>query len=330
MSSKLHNFTAKHLTNACISTQFQGICCLPCLAFCPTPRSAILMRMELTDTHSHTWYSGHGEGFPQDLVESAIAKGLTTLAITEHLTLPFVFDRDGGYSMTAEQVPVYLQQIEAARAAHPEIEVICGCEVDWRHGGADFILGEIAKAKNQYNTPYQLIIGSVHMLTGEPGSEPDSYWPLDYIKTIDGWYERGPRYVWEHYVELWVEAVQSPVPFTVMAHPDLPKKLGFFPDFDAAPLWRQMAEAAAAADVLVELNSSGLFYTCEEVFSGPVLLAEFCRAGVPCTISADSHHPDHVARAHALAVQAMLQAGYRVATIPTADGDRRQIPLLST
>jgi histidinol-phosphatase (PHP family) len=252
---------------------------------------------------------------------------LSTLAITEHLTLPATVDPFNNFSLATTQVRDYLQQVTEVAAEHPDVEVLLGCEIDWRHQASDSILKEVVRAENEFQTPYQLLLGSVHMLTGEPGALPDDFWPLDTIGAIDGWYQRGIRYVWEKYVELWLEAVASPVPFTIMAHPDLPKKLGFAPDFNASPLWQEMAAAAAARGLMIEVNTAGLFYDCAEVYPGPELLAEFCRQGVPCAISADAHRPEHVGRAYNQAVLAMLAAGYQVVTVPTADGDRRQIPL---
>jgi histidinol-phosphatase (PHP family) len=154
-----------------------------------------------------------------------------------------------------------------------------------------------------------------------------AFWPFDVASDIDGWSERGVHQVWQEYVRLWTDAVSSKVPFTVMAHPDIPKKLGFKPKFDACSLWEQMVDAAAAHGVMIEVNTSGLYAPCAEAYPSPELLARFCAAGVPCTVGSDAHTPKNVARdieaAHAL----MWQAGYRVVTVPTHDGDRRQIPL---
>jgi histidinol-phosphatase (PHP family) len=300
--------------------------------------------MELTDTHTHTFYSGHGDGYPSDLVKEALAKGLSTLAITEHLTLPSQMDARGDFSMLPEQVKTYRQQVARAAADVAEtaaakdtapLEVICGVEVDWFFNCESYLLEQLGFAGNTSSSTayrrssghYQLLLGSVHMLSGENPNNPYDYWPLDYIDTIDGWYERGERYVWDNYVQLWLDAVGSSVPFDIMSHPDLPKKLGFKPDFDATPLWQQMAEAAAAKGVMIELNTSGLFNTCQEVYPGPELLSEFRRAGVPCTISSDAHTPANVSRAHTQAVLALLEAGYTKITVPTVSGDRREIAL---
>ena len=291
-----------------------------------------ITHMKLIDTHTHTAYSGHGEGTPKQLVTTAIQKQLSTLAITEHLPLPHEMDPEGVFSMLPSQVPLYRQEVQEAcllaQETDPQLEVICGVEIDWRDGAEGFILNQLQLAAESAFGPYQLLLGSVHMLTGEDPTDGYSFWPLDFDGAIDGWYSRGSRTVWERYVAHWLDAVNSKVPFDIMTHPDLPKKLGFKPDFDARPLWRQMAEAAAAAGLMIELNTSGLFNICTEVYPGPDLLAEFCRADVPCTISSDAHLPGNVNRAFQEAVLALVAAGYRHVTVPTADGDRQQIALL--
>ncbi|MCL1879932.1 MAG: histidinol-phosphatase HisJ family protein [Actinomycetia bacterium] len=290
--------------------------------------------MEVIDTHTHTYYSGHGEGTPAEVVAAAAAKSVTTLAVTEHMPVPLELSPGGHFSMRFAEVPQYISEVKAARDDHPELEVICGVEVDWLDGREDFILEQLGMATAASPAPpasarYELVLGSVHMFTGPA---PDEYWPFDYALHIDGWYERGPQQVWQEYLRLWLDAVASKAHFDIMSHPDLPKKLGFFPDFDAQPLWDQMAEAAAVAardhGLLIELNTAGLFMPCAEVYPGPALLATFRRAGVGCTISSDAHSPANVARAFAVARQAMLAAGYKEATIPTKDGDRRRVPLV--
>ena len=44
--------------------------------------------MELVNCHTHTVYSGHGQGSVDQLVGAARQAGITTLAVTEHYPLP--------------------------------------------------------------------------------------------------------------------------------------------------------------------------------------------------------------------------------------------------
>lgn len=271
--------------------------------------------MELTDTHTHTEYSGHGEGTVEEVVATAVVKGLTTLAITEHLPLPLAIDPTGHFGMTEDQVALYLADFEPARAAHPEIELICGIEVDWREGAESYILERLGS--------YEVILGSVHMLSDAQGN----HWEFDHPDFIAGWHERAEENVWLEYLRLWTDAVRSAVPFTIMSHPDLPKKLGFPPKFDPREFYATMAEVAAKRGVMVEVNTSGRYAPISEVYPTPLLLKAFHDAGVPCTVSSDAHTPGNVARDIEVAHNALRAAGYPHVTVPTRTGDRRTIPL---
>jgi len=274
--------------------------------------------MELTDTHTHTWFSGHGTGTVEEVVLAACELGLSTIALTEHLPLPVEIDPDGTFGMTEDQVVTYLAEIETARAKHPGIEIIGGIEVDWRTGAESYILEHLERFG-----PFEVVLGSVHMFA-YGGSD---FWAFDHPAYIGGWLERGEEAVWKEYFELWRDAALSAVPFTVMTHPDLPKKLGFKPVFDPREMYAAMAEIAASRDLLVEVNTSGLFKPVEELYPAPALLKAFCDAGVGCTVSSDAHSPRQVGRGLKEAYAAMRNAGYTHVTVPIRTGDRRTIPL---
>lgn len=86
--------------------------------------------MELITTHTHTCFTNHGEGTVEELVSAAVAAGVSTIAVTEHYPMTATFDPDRYLSMPAERMGEYLAAVEAAREAHPEIEVLVGCE-EW-------------------------------------------------------------------------------------------------------------------------------------------------------------------------------------------------------
>ena len=270
--------------------------------------------MELVNTHCHTGYNGHGEGAVEDYVACAKAAGLTTLAFTDHYPLSHAMDPTAYVSVPADKVDAYIDDVLAARAAHPELEIIVGCELDYLGPDEDRIF-----APGTFDR-FELVLGSVHYVDA---------WPFDDPAQRDRWDQPGmPDAIWRRYFELWcAAAADKSQPFHVMAHPDLAKKFGYYPSYDVAPLYRMAAEAIAETDRMIELNTSGSYYACAEVFPAPALLREFRRAGVACTLGTDAHKPEHVARDIERGYRALYEAGYRSVTVPTATGDRRSLTI---
>ncbi len=268
--------------------------------------------MELITTHTHTHFTDHGEGSVDELVSAALAAGITTLAITEHFPLSKAMDPQQYLSMRAENMPHYLDAIARARREHPELEILCGTELDWLGEQEDRVFSEADFA------PFDVILGSVHFVDG---------WAFDDPAERGRWDEVGPDAIWRRYFDIWCEADTSDAPFQIMAHPDLAKKFAIYPSFDLTTLYEQAAEACASSGRMIEVNTSGAHYACAEMFPAPELLAAFCRAGVECTVGTDAHTPANVARGIEQAYQLMAQAGYQTVTVPTADGDRRHIPI---
>lgn len=268
--------------------------------------------MELITMHTHTSFTGHGHATVEELVRAAVAAGISTLAITEHYPLSDAFDPNHYVSMPFSQIGQYCDDIERARQAYPNIEIITGCELDWL--GAD---EDRALSPSDFS-PFSLVLGSLHLI---------DRWAFDAPSQIEQWKLRGADAVWKRYFELWCEAAASDGPFQVMAHPDLPKKFGFYPSFDLQPLYDRAAEACVAGGRMIEVNTSGMWYACREMFPAPALLATFCRAQIPCTVGTDAHTPDRVACGITEAYRVMYDAGYRKVTVPTADGDHREIPI---
>lgn len=268
--------------------------------------------MELISTHTHTGFSGHGEGTVRELVDAARAAGLSTIAVTEHYPLSDAFDPKAYLAMPAERLEEYVADVEAVRKRYDDIEVLLGCELDWLGDDEDRVFPSDAFDR------FDIVLGSVHFVDA---------WPFDDPAQRGHWEEVGVDCIWKRYFEVWCESASSDAPFTVMSHPDLVKKFGLYPSFDTAPLYRAAAEALEASERMIEVNTSGSYYACSEMFPAPRLLAEFCRAGVPCTVGTDAHHPSLVARDIERAYRVMYEAGYREVTVPTRDGDARSITI---
>lgn len=268
--------------------------------------------MEWVNCHTHTVYSGHGEGSVADVVHAAKQAGITTLAITEHYPLPEDLDLLHENALETHLLPQYLREIREEQQRTKDIEVVAGAEFDW--------LGTFEQRAINEDTfaPFAYTLLSVHFIDG---------WGFDDPAYKDRWFDLGADAVWRRYIELWVQAASSPWPATAMAHPDLAKKFGYYPSFNLGKSYKEMVDALVATDKMIELNTAGLFYDCKEMYPSFELLRMFCRAGIPCAVGTDAHSPSQVTRCLKEAYGMLYEAGYRFITVPTATGDRRTVAL---
>lgn len=271
--------------------------------------------MELINTHTHTGLTGHGHGEIEEVVEAAVLAGIGTLAITEHFPLSTKIDPTNFVSMPNSVLESYCARIEAARDAHPEMNILLGTELDWLGEDEDRDLDAI-----DWNR-FDIILGSVHYL---------DLWPFDDPEQVDHWDEVGNDAIWEKYFDYFCRACTCDMPFTVMAHPDLVKKFDKYPSasFDMTRAYQDAAEAARAGGRMIEVNTSGAYYACKEMFPSIGLLTEFRKAGVPVTLGTDAHEPRFVNRGIDAGLELIYEAGYRELTVPLPGGMRRTIPLI--
>lgn len=265
--------------------------------------------MELVDCHTHTAYSD-GTASVLDNVAHASSLGLTTLCLTDHLTLPHEIDPLCEVSVAESDLPAYARDIAAARDRFPGVDVVLGFECDYYPGCEDNV--------RRWSADATFRLGSVHMV--------DMRW-IDDLSDLSFWDERGTEYVWEGYFRLWGQACASGL-FDSMAHPDLVSLLGRYPQ---EPLMRrlfvQAARDASQAGVRVEINTAGAVKPVGRFYPHPELLRLFRQAGVPITVGSDAHAVQRVGegieRAYALAVS----AGYRSVEVPTAGGGWRSVSI---
>lgn len=269
---------------------------------------------ERMDCHSHSAYSGHGSGSVEDMVRRAEELGLAVFAQTEHLVLPEGMDPDFETSMSSQTMKHYIEELHEQRErlvhAGSSLQLISGIEADWLPGRTNE-LTELCK-------PFEYVLGSVHFIDNRP---------IDDSRDLSVWDDYGVDGLWRAYFESWLDMAAHPGPITCFAHPDLPKKYGWHPSFDAREYNYEMALAAARAGRMVEVNTAGLRNDAREMYPALEMLRSFYDAGVECTIGSDAHAPQDVAANLDDAVALMSRAGYGFVTVPTPDGDRRHVAI---
>ena len=272
--------------------------------------------MVVADCHTHTRFSDGVCTFEEN-ARAAAAAGCAVLVCTDHLTLPASMDPTGEVQVAEGELPAHRAAFEAARAAHPELEMVYGFEADWYPGCEDDV--------RRWSSGAQVLLGSVHWL----GEKDNGAW-IDDTSDLHVWHELGPDEVWRRYVAAWCAACESPLAFDTMAHPDLPERmrpLGLAATIDLAPLWDEMVACARDTGRRVELSTAGLRKGVGDYYSSRGLLERFRAAGVPITVGSDAHVPSDISDGIRGAYAHAWEVGYRSVEVPHADGSWERMPL---
>ncbi|MGV8040630.1 MAG: histidinol-phosphatase HisJ family protein [Thermoanaerobaculaceae bacterium] len=235
------------------------------------------------DHHTHTARCGHAVGEAREYVEAALAAGLRSIAVTDHVPLFWLpeHERDSRLAMRLEELPGYVEEVLALKAEYRgRIEVLLGIEADYVPGHEEGLRQLLAPY------PFDLVLGSVHWLGG---------WLVDGPSSVVR-FERGPGEVdaiWHAYAGAVMAAAGSGL-FDVLTHLDLPKKFGHRPSVPYAGRQAELVQAVAASRCAVELSSGGMRKPVGEPYPGLDLLRDLHAAGVPFVLSSDAHAPGEV------------------------------------
>ncbi|MFH1375537.1 MAG: histidinol-phosphatase [Patescibacteria group bacterium] len=275
----------------------------------------------LFDFHSHTTQQD-GQNSAQEMVETAIAKGLRVFGISEHSPrLPefrYADDPEGAVRGLAGWEE-FLKEIDELKQKHlGEIELLKGCEVDW--------LGEdnIEWAKNLIEKgKFDYTIGSVHFL---------GKWGFDYTKDWEQGVENFENIgaVYQKYFEEYARMVNSGL-FDIAGHLDLIKKFNNEYKLPHSVDLRQLAQPAldalAESKMVLEISSAGLRKLCADWYPGAELLEGAHKRGVPVTLNSDAHSADLIADHFEEAKAFAKSVGYEEMVVFHQEGKREMVSL---
>ena len=237
----------------------------------------------MRDLHTHTIYSD-GSNTPEEMVLSAIKKGLKVIGISDHSYTSF----DTSYCMKKEHIEKYIKEIERLKIKYSaEIEVLCGIEQDLYSG--------IPK----YDFDY--IIGSVHYI-----KLGDEYIPVDSsakdLKAAAHKYFSGDIYpLIQEYYRL-VSTVAEKTGADIIGHFDLITKFQekecLFDDKDERYIraWQSAVDKLLESDILFEVNYGAISRGYKTVpYPAEDIKEYILKKGGRFVLSSDSHHIDTIA-----------------------------------
>jgi histidinol-phosphatase (PHP family) len=232
----------------------------------------------MIDLHTHHDRCGHAAGTLADYVAAGHARGLAVLGVSDHAPLWAHPDDHPAprMHMARSAFGAYVAEARALQADHAgALDVRVGVEADYVEGAVAAYREELTRA------PLDYVLGSVHYVDGRHVYDRSRFGPDFDVAAFA-----------RRYLELVRAAARSGL-FDVLAHVDAWKGRAPTPWPDVADELDRTVEAIAAADVAVEVNTSGL-RKCGEPFPSDAFLRRLVDAGVPITYGSDAHEPAEV------------------------------------
>ena len=231
------------------------------------------------DCHMHTYFSGDSEAKPEDMVLSAIDKGLEAICFTDHEDIDYFCD-DIEFVFDPER---YFKELEELREKYKgKLDIRIGVEF-----GMQPHLGEKAKEFTGAH-PYDFVIGSMHVIGGK-----DPYFP-EFFEGISD------EEAYREALQETIRDIRSVSDFDVLGHLDYVVRYGKHQEQEYS--YHKFAdEIDEILHYLIEngkgleVNTAGLKYGLPFAHPHPDVLKRYKELGGEIiTVGADAHKPEHV------------------------------------
>lgn len=217
----------------------------------------------LTDYHLHTTFSNDGKQTPDELCRTALEKGLTYIAITDHMDL---IPNSRGVLYNIKDPEAYIRTIDRLRSEYPRLTIQRGMELGYVPGYGEEAARWIERIKPDF------VLGSLHLIDGI-----DPYEPV--------YYEHRTRTeAYKYYIECLIEAIPRLAKYCqVLAHLDYCSKFSPFPDpelrYNEFPeTMDECLKALIESGMALEINTSG-YRRRPATLPGPSILRRYYMLG---------------------------------------------------
>ena len=243
--------------------------------------------------YSYHIHSNFSDGRPSisEIISYAKELGLDEVGISDHFHLSADRSLIPG-DMPLDRLNEYVEEIKNYSFMNkPKIKL--GLEVE-------FVPETVLEVKDLLSAyPFDYLIGSIHIVHNQ-------------IIVDSSMKDLSSNLYTDIYREYWVlieQMAQSQV-FDIVGHLDLPKRFGFKPKIDFSHEIDTALKAIKAADMTVELNTSGWFHTCKEQYPSIEFLKKCKELEIPIIVTSDAHHLEYMMRGFDEAYKLLKEIGY--------------------
>ena len=249
------------------------------------------------DFHMHTSFSSDSQADPEEMIESAINKGLTGICFTDHQDwdmpgatpdMSFTFDTEA-----------YFEKMTALRERYKDkIDINIGVEL----GLQEHLAEKYTEFTSKY--PFDLIIGSIHAVNGK-----DPY----YKEYFEG---RSDHEAFMEYFECTYENIKAFKGFDVCGHIDYALRYtptsGYVLDYkEFGDILDAILKEIVDSGLGIELNTAGLRFNMGHPNPHEDVIKRYREFGGDIiTIGADAHTPESVGYAFHQVKDILTECGF--------------------
>ena len=250
------------------------------------------------DVHMHCGFSNDSETRPEDMVESAIAKGLSVICFTDH------YDKDNldWGDEAIFDVESYFQKMIALQEEYRDrIDIRIGAEIGMQPYLAEYYQNFIAQH------PFDFVIGSVHSV-------------LEHDVALDFFQKHSDPEGYKIYFEEMLQDVQKIKSYDVLGHLDYIVRYSNqgskgFDLNDYMDIIEEILKQVIVHGKGIEMNMSGLKYGLGAPHPQPEIIKRYRELGGEIiTVGADGHIPEHIAYDYHLADDILKSCGFKYYT----------------
>lgn len=250
------------------------------------------------DVHMHCGFSNDSETRPEDMVESAIAKGLSVICFTDH------YDKDNldWGDEAIFDVESYFQKMIALQEEYRDrIDIRIGAEIGMQPYLAEYYQNFMAQH------PFDFVIGSVHSV-------------LEHDVALDFFQKHSDPEGYKIYFEEMLQDVQKIKSYDVLGHLDYIVRYSNqgskgFDLNDYMDIIEEILKHVIAHGKGIEMNMSGLKYGLGAPHPQPEIIKRYRELGGEIiTVGADGHSPEHIAYDYHLADDILKSCGFKYYT----------------
>ena len=250
------------------------------------------------DVHMHCGFSNDSETRPEDMVESAIAKGLSVICFTDH------YDKDNldwGDEAIFDVESYFQKMIELQEEYRDQIDIRIGAEIGMQPYLAEYYQDFMAQH------PFDFVIGSVHSV-------------LEHDVALDFFQKHSDPEGYKIYFEEMLQDVQKIKSYDVLGHLDYIVRYSNqgskgFDLNDYMDIIEEILKQVIAHGKGIEMTMSGLKYGLGAPHPQPEIIKRYRELGGEIiTVGADGHIPEHIAYDYHLADDILKSCGFKYYT----------------